>query len=131
MPHVAERLGLDPTDASAARHAVRRRNDAALTLLFHLARQGAASHKWAGVPRLLAAVGVKEEPKSATPVFLSTEFDSVKGRGGAEGKPWRKTPWGEIAWQLGGAKAFALLAEHEKTSTAPGGEVPLVLNRLN
>lgn len=80
---------------------------------------------------MLAAVGVKEEPKSATPVFLSTEFDSVKGRGGAEGKPWRKTPWGEIAWQLGGAKAFALLAEHEKTSTAPGGEVPLVLNRLN
>lgn len=95
----------------------------ALTLLFHLARNGAASHKWAGVPQLLAAAGVREVPKAATAVFVGTEFDSVKGRGGEEGEPLRKTPWGEIAWQLGGAQAFALVAEHEKTKTAPGGEV--------
>ncbi len=95
----------------------------ALTLLFHLARNGAASQKWAGVPQLLAAAGVKEVPKAATAVFVGTEFDSVKGRGGEDGEPLRKTPWGEIAWQLGGAKAFALVAEHEKTKTAPGGEV--------
>lgn len=95
----------------------------ALTLLFHLARNGAAAHKWAGVPQLLAAAGVREVPKAATSVFVGTEFDSVKGRGGEDGEPLRKTPWGEIAWQLGGAKAFALVAEHEKTKTAPGGEV--------
>ncbi len=95
----------------------------ALTLLYHLARNGAASHKWAGVPQLLAAASVKEVPKAATAVFVGTEFDSVKGRGGEEGEPLRKTPWGEIAWQLGGAKAFALVAEHEKAKTAPGGEV--------
>lgn len=95
----------------------------ALTLLFHLARNGASSHKWAGVPQLLTAAGVKEVPKAATAVFVGTEFDSVKGRGGEEGEPLRRTPWGEIAWQLGGAKAFALVAEHEKTKTAPGGEV--------
>lgn len=103
----------------------------ALTLLFHLARNGAASHKWAGVPQLLAAAGVKEVPQAATAVFVGTEFDSVKGRGGEDGEPVRKTPWGEIAWQLGfssggkagAAKAFALVAEHEKTKTAPGGEV--------
>jgi len=103
----------------------------ALTLLYHLARNGAVSHKWTGVPQLLAAAGVKEVPKAATAVFVGTEFDSVKGRGGDDGTPIRKTPWGEIAWQLGlsaggqaGAeKAFALVAEHEKTRTAPGGEV--------
>ena len=95
----------------------------ALTLLFHLARNGAASHRWAGVSQLLAAAGVKEVPKAATAVFVGTEFDSVKGRGGEEGEPLRKTPWGEIAWQLGGEKAFAFVAEHEKTKTAPGGEV--------
>ncbi len=95
----------------------------ALTLLFHLARNGAAALKWAGVPQLLAAAGVREVPKAATAVFVGTEFDSVKGRGGEEGEPLRKTPWGEIAWQLGGTRAFALVAEHEKTKTAPGGEV--------
>jgi len=95
----------------------------ALTLLFHLARNGAASHRWAGVPQLLAAAGVREVPKAATAVFVGTEFDSVKGRGGEAGEPLRKTPWGEIAWQLGGEQGFALVAEHEKAKTAPGGEV--------
>lgn len=95
----------------------------ALTLLFHLASNGAVSHKWAGVPQLLAAAGVKEVPKAATAVFVGTEFDSVKGRGGEGDEPLRRTPWGEVAWQLGGAQAFALVAEHEKTRTAPGGEV--------
>ena len=95
----------------------------ALTLLFHLARNGSASHRWAGVSQILAAAGVKEIPKATTAVFVGNEFDSVKGRGGDDGTPLRKTPWGDIAWQLGGAKAFALVAEHEKTMTAPGGEV--------
>jgi hypothetical protein len=95
----------------------------ALTLLYHLAHNGAASHKWAGVPQLLAAAGVKEVPKAAIAVLVGAEFDSIKGRGGEDGTPVRKTPWGEIAWQLGGEKAFAIVAEHEKTKTAPGGEV--------
>ena len=95
----------------------------ALTLLFHLARNGAASHRWPGVPQILAAAGVKEIPTATTAVFAGNEFDSIKGRGGDDGTPLRKTPWADIAWQLGGAKAFALVAEHEKTKTAPGGEV--------
>lgn len=33
-------------------------------------------------------------------VFVGTEFDVIDGRGG-HGEPVRKTPWGEIAWQLG------------------------------
>jgi Protein of unknown function (DUF499) len=102
----------------------------ALTLLFHLARNGSASHRWAGVPQILAAAGVKEIPKATTAVFVGNEFDSIKGRGGDDGTPLRKTPWADIAWQLGLAagrqaadKNFALVAEHEKTKTAPGGEV--------
>ena len=102
----------------------------ALTLLFHLARNGAASHRWAGVSQILAAAGVKEIPKATTAVFVGNEFDSLKGRGGDDGTPLRKTPWADIAWQLGlpaGRQAaernLALLAEHEKTKTAPGGEV--------
>ena len=102
----------------------------ALTLLFHLARNGSGSHRWAGVPQILAAAGVKEIPKATTAVFVGNEFDSIKGRGGDDGTPLRKTPWADIAWQLGlpagrlaAEKNFALVAEHEKTKTAPGGEV--------
>src|SRR5882724_4457236 len=99
----------------------------ALTLLYHLARHGSACEKWAGVPQLLAASGVREMPKAATAVFVGTEFDSIKGRGGDDGTPIRKTPWAEIAWQLGmsGGKQAAeetltLVATYD---SAPGGEV--------
>src|SRR6059036_3723615 len=64
----------------------------ALTLLFHLARHGSACEKWAGVPQLLAAAGVRQMPKAATAVFVGAEFDSIKGRGGEDGTPIRKTP---------------------------------------
>ena len=95
----------------------------ALTLLYHLARQGPAANKFAGVSTLLAKAGIAGVPKADAAVFVGTEFDSISGRGGKDGTPLRKTPWGEIAWQLGGAKAFAIVAEHDKKGEAPGGEV--------
>jgi hypothetical protein len=95
----------------------------ALTLLYHLARSGPAANKWAGVSTLLARAGVAGVPKAEVAVFVGTEFDSISGRGGKDGTQLRKTPWGEIAWQLGGAKAFAIVAEHDKKGEAPGGEV--------
>ena len=82
----------------------------ALTLLYHLARQGPAANKFAGVSTLLAKAGIAGVPKAEAAVFVGTEFDSISGRGGKDGTPLRKTPWGEIAWQLGGAKAFATVA---------------------
>ncbi len=95
----------------------------ALTLLYHLAKHGPAANKWTGVRQLLDKAGVAGVPKAKAAVFVGTEFDSITGRGGRDGTPLRKTPWGEIAWQLGGEKALAVLAEHEKAMTAPSGEV--------
>ena len=95
----------------------------ALTLLYHLAKQGPAANKFAGVATLLVKAGIAGVPKAEAAVFVGTEFDSISGRGGKDGTPLRKTPWGEIAWQLGGAKAFATVAEHDKKGEAPGGEV--------
>ena len=60
-------------------------------------------------------------PQAATAVFVGQKFDSIHGRGG-NGEPRRKTPWGEIAWQLGGAKAFAVVAQHDEEGIAPGGD---------
>ena len=95
----------------------------ALTLLYHLAVGGRKAEKWAGVDRLLGKAGVNKVPEAAVATFVGTEFDSITGRGGKDGTPLRKTPWGEIAWQLGGAEGFAVVAEHEKQFTEPKGDV--------
>src|ERR1017187_6146913 len=94
-----------------------------LLLLYHLALHGDASRGWQGVGRLRDLAGVKAVPEAKVAVFVGTEFDPISGRGGDDGTPLRKTPWGEIAYQLGGVEALEVLKEHEKQGIAPGGDV--------
>ncbi len=93
-----------------------------LTLLYHLAKHGSASHGWVGVQQIREKAMVPAVPKAQVAVFVGTEFDSLAGRGAA-GEPKRFTPWGEMAWQLGGAAGFALVKEHDEKRSAPGGDV--------
>ncbi|MFO0915267.1 MAG: DUF499 domain-containing protein [Pirellulales bacterium] len=93
-----------------------------LTTLFHLAQHGDEAKTWKGVQRILAEAGVTTVPKARTAVFVGTEFDAITGRKG-DGEPTRKTPWGEIAWQLGGAEAFAKVAQHDAQGVSPAGDV--------
>ena len=96
----------------------------ALTLLYHLARNGPASNDWPGVAKILEKAELKSVPEAATAVFVGTEFDSLTGKGGGEsGEPLRKTPWGEIAFQLSGAQGYAAIEEHDRQKIAPGGDV--------
>lgn len=95
----------------------------ALTMLYHLANNGRKAEGWTGVERLMRKADISTVPKAAVATFVGTEFDSISGRGGSDGTPLRKTPWGEIAWQLGQQESFAAVAEHERTLTAPGGDV--------
>lgn len=95
----------------------------ALALLYHMAKGGEKAKEWEGVDQILGKGQVKAVPKSAIGVFVGTEFDSLTGRGGKSGEPLRKTPWGELAWQLGGAKAFKIVEKHEAEQTAPSAEV--------
>jgi predicted AAA+ superfamily ATPase len=59
----------------------------------------------------------------AVAVFVGTEFDSVTGCGGDDGTPRRNTPWGELAWQLGGEASFAAVAKHDEEFIEPKGDV--------
>lgn len=95
----------------------------ALTLLYHLAEGGPAAADWKGVQSLLDTAGVKSVPAAVTAIFVGTEFDSLTGRGGKDGTPLRRTPWGEIAFQLGGDEGFSVVAKHEEERTAPSTEV--------
>lgn len=93
-----------------------------LTALYHLAQGGEEAKNWRGVSEILTRAQVGVVPKAAVAVFVGTEFDVIDGRGG-NGEPHRKTPWGEIAWQLGGEKSFAAVAKHDEQGVAPGGDV--------
>jgi hypothetical protein len=95
----------------------------ALTLLYHLARAGAEAESWKGVPLILQDAGVTVPPVAETAVFVGTEFDSISGRGGDDGTPPRRTPWGEIAFQLAREEGFRLVEAHEAAATSPGGDV--------
>lgn len=93
----------------------------ALTLLFHLATSGAKANSWSGVNKILAAARTDSIPSARTAVFVGTDFSS-NGRGGDDGTPLRRTPWGEIAYQLGGNEGFAAIANLDAELTAPGGD---------
>jgi len=96
----------------------------ALALLYHLAKGGSKSGMWRDVSKILTKSNIESVPDNcATAVFVGTEFDSITGRGGEDGTPVRKSPWGEIAFQLGGAEAFAVVAEHDKQFIEPKGDV--------
>ena len=93
-----------------------------LTALYHLSRGGESAKNWRDVDKILAKAEVGTVPKANVAVFVGTEFDVIDGRGG-DGEPHRKTPWGEIAWQLGGEKSFETVAKHDEQGIAPAGDV--------
>ena len=94
-----------------------------LTMLYHLAGGATGKQSWAGCDKILSTAQETDFPEANCAVFVGTEFDSISGRGGSDGSPHRKTPWGEIAFQLGGAAAFSEVAQHDAELVAPGGDV--------
>jgi hypothetical protein len=92
-----------------------------LLALYHLARNGEKAKAWNGVDRVLRKAEIKTVPEAAVAVFMGKEFDSLQGRGGGD-EPIRKTPWGEIAWQLGKKDALAVFEQHEREFIEPKGD---------
>ncbi len=93
-----------------------------LTLLYHLVRGGDGAAAWPGVRDLLKEAGLSRVPPARVAVFIGNRFDFVVGAG-VEGEPRRRTPWGDLAWQLGGPDLFARVREHDEKGVVPGGEI--------
>ncbi len=93
-----------------------------LTALYHLANGGEKAAAWKGVESILSRAQVAKVPKGDVAVFVGTEFDVIDGRG-EPGEPRRRTPWGEVAWQLGGEKSFDVVAKHDADGISPAGDV--------
>lgn len=83
-----------------------------LTTLYHLARNGAASASYQGVPELLREAGISTVPEARVAVFVGNAWDPREGR---------ENPWIDIARQLAGDEGVVALGPAAKT-TPPGTE---------
>ena len=74
-----------------------------------------------GVPAILDAAGVTELPKARIAVLdgiksSPNQLIMMDGQG-------IRTLWGDLAWQLGGAEGFKLVADADASGTSPGKDV--------
>lgn len=89
-----------------------------LIALYHLAG-GYDPSKLPGVEQMLAEAGVEAPPEANRPVLVGQMLDP----GSAQRKPDGtvvQTMWGELAWQLGGADGYSLVARADEARTSPG-----------
>ena len=95
--------------------------------LYHLF-SGTPPQELAGVEDVLAKAGTDAVGTPKRVVLVGTKV--------SPGNPARKhdgtevrTLWGELAWQLGGAEAFALVRQDDERATNPGEALHTLLNR--
>ena len=86
--------------------------------LYHLFG-GSAPGDLVGIDAVLAEAGVKTLPKAKRVVLVGNKISPGNPVTKADGTVVR-TLWGELAWQLGGKKAFARIAKDDEKATSPG-----------
>ena len=86
--------------------------------LYHLF-SGASASELAGVDAVLAKVGVTALPKAKTVVLVGNKISPGNPVEKPDGTVVR-TLWGELAYQLGGKKAFARVKADDERATNPG-----------
>lgn len=74
---------------------------------------------------MLIEAGLEAAPRAKVAVLVGQMLDPGSSRQKPDGT-MVQTMWGELAWQLGGAKGYALVASADKARTNPGE----ALNRL-
>ncbi|MCX7692357.1 DUF499 domain-containing protein [Tepidimonas taiwanensis] len=89
--------------------------------VYHLAKGEVPISELQGVAAILDVAGVTELPKARVAVL-----DGIKASPNQptvrEGHVIR-TLWGDLAWQLGGAEGYALVADADASGTSPGKAV--------
>ena len=86
--------------------------------LYHLF-SGAAPGDLAGIDEVMADAGVKSLPIARRVVLVGTKQSPSTPVTKPDGTVVR-TMWGELAYQLGGPKAFARIARDDENATSPG-----------
>ena len=86
--------------------------------LYHLF-SGAAPGELAGIDAVLRTAGATQLPAARRVVLVGNKISPGNPVTKADGTLVR-TLWGELAWQLGGAAAYARLAADDERATSPG-----------
>ncbi|MCA8051095.1 ATP-binding protein [Burkholderia arboris] len=89
--------------------------------VYHLAKGDTLARDLPGVPSILDAAGVTELPRARIAVL-----DGIKSSPNQpvvrDGQTIR-TLWGDLAWQLGKAEGYSLVADADASGTSPGKAV--------
>lgn len=89
--------------------------------VYHLASANAPASDMPGVSAILDAAGVAELPHARIAVLdgIKSSPNQPVSHGGVT----VRTLWGDLAWQLGGADGYALVADADASGTSPGKAV--------
>jgi predicted AAA+ superfamily ATPase len=89
--------------------------------VYHLARGEVPASELPGIPAILDAAGITELPRARIAVLdgIKSSPNQPQTRDGQR----IRTLWGDLAWQLGGAEGYALVAEADASGTSPGKAV--------
>ena len=96
--------------------------------LYHLAA-GYPPHELPGVEAMLAAAGIEAPPPASTAVLVGQMISP--GSASEHDGTQVRTLWGELAWQLGGAEGYAMVADADRTGTSPGVALVELLRRYS
>ena len=89
--------------------------------VWHLATRKCPLADMPGVAPLVEKAGLMDVPEARVAV--------IDGTAQSPGQPWKqgrteiRTLWGELAWQLGKADGYAMVADADANGTSPGKEV--------
>jgi hypothetical protein len=86
--------------------------------LYHLF-SGIAPTELAGIDAVMAQAGASKVPAARRVVLVGNKISPGNPSTKPDGTVVR-TLWGELAWQLGGKKAFARIAADDENATSPG-----------
>jgi len=93
--------------------------------VYHLARGEALPSDLPGVPAILDAAGITELPRARMAVLdgIKSSPNQPVTRVDGDVRQSIRTLWGDLAWQLGKADGYALVADADASGTSPGKAV--------
>jgi predicted AAA+ superfamily ATPase len=100
-----------------------------LIALYHLAA-GYDPSKLPGVEQMLADAQVEAPPEARRVVLVGQMLDPGSSHQQSDGTVVQ-TLWGELAWQLGGAEGYSLVARADQARTNPGEALIKLLERYS
>lgn len=110
---------------------------------------GGKTHSMLAVWHLFSGRNIAEYPQGVQDLVAQAGVDpavvaadvrrvAIVGNELSPGQPWEKpdgtvirTIWGELAWQLGGAEGFAIVAEADRTGTNPGASLRTLIEHYS